>query len=137
MLRLFPVLALLAFTIVGCSSTATTALVAPSVDAITADELKQLVDSGEEFVFVDVRQAGEIERDGTLPNYIHIPIRDLEKRLSEIPQNKKIVVACSHGARSGHGAALLKARGFQDVSAVGMLDYQRKGYPLIHPKLSD
>ena len=125
-----------AFTFVSCSSETVSTIVAPSVETISADGLKQLVDSGEKFVFVDVREPSEIQRDGTLNNYTNIPIGQLEKRISEIPHGNKIVVACEWGARAGRGAALLKKHGYKDVLSAGMNEYRQKGFPLIHPNLS-
>ncbi len=123
-------------TLAACSSQTLSTIVAPSVPTISADELKQMVDRGEEFVFVDVREAHEIESNGTLKNYQHIPIGELEGRLSEIPKDKKVVVACQRGVRAGRGAALLKQRGYKDVVSTGMAEYQAKGYELVYPQLS-
>lgn len=124
------------FTLVGCSSQTISTVVAPSVSTIGADELKRMVDNGEDFVLVDVREAQELEAYGTLKNHKHIPIGQLEQRMSEIPKDKKVVVACQRGARAGRGAALLQRNGYKSVVSTGMAEYKAKGYELIYPKLS-
>jgi len=99
--------------------------------------LKRVVETDPGVVLVDVRTKGEIERDGTIKGFIHIPLSQVDKRLSEIPKDKKIVVVCSHGARSARAASILLSRGYRDVHAAGMLDYMAKGYPLVYPKLRE
>ena len=103
---------------------------------ITADQLKQMVDHGTNFVFVDVRSPEEIHREGTLPHFINIPVGELKDRLSEIPRGRKIVVACSTGSRAALAAAYLRRHGYRDVVSLGMKKYREKGYPLIYPKAS-
>lgn len=61
------------------------------VKKITADELKKLV--SEKVFFLDVRTPKEVEELGTLKDYVNIPIEELEKRMDEIPKNRKIVTA--------------------------------------------
>lgn len=127
-------LCLVSFTFVSCSSETLSAVVAPSVDTLSADGLKQLVESGEKFIFVDVRETSELAQDGTLANHLHIPIGQLEKRLSEVPKDTKVVVACARGVRAGRGAALLQKNGYKDVVSMGLAEYRAKGYALVYPK---
>ena len=79
---------------------------------ITAQELKQLLDSDDEApLILDVREAWEIER-AHLPNSYFIPMRDLPQRLSELDPDRTTVVLCHHGIRS-RTAALYMEREFQ------------------------
>ena len=55
-------------------------------------ELKQSLDAGEEIVLLDVRRPEELERIGTIEGYRHIPMDQLETRMSEIPRGKPLVV---------------------------------------------
>ncbi len=130
-------LCLLAFTFVSCSSQTISTVVAPSIETLSADELNVLVDSQEEIVFVDVRSTQEIERDGTIEGFVHIPIGEFGERYSEIPKGKKIVVACARGGRASRGASILQKNGYTDVVSVGLLEYKQKGYELIYPELAD
>ncbi len=61
------------------------------VKKLTPEELKQLMT--EKVFFLDVRTPAEIEELGTLKGYVNIPIDELEKRMSEVPKNRRIVTA--------------------------------------------
>jgi len=130
-------LCFLALSLTGCSSETITHVVAPSVETLGADQLRQMLENDPDVVFVDVRSALEIQYDGTVEGFVHIPIEEFEQRYSEIPKDKTIIVACSMGARAGRGAKILKEHGYQRVYAIGMREYKAKGYPLIYPKLSE
>jgi hypothetical protein len=58
---------------------------------IKADQIDQALEEGA--FFLDVRSAQEIQELGTLAGYTHIPIEELEKRLSELPQDRPILTA--------------------------------------------
>jgi len=133
MLRVFLSVILLSFTFVGCSSETIATVTAPSIDPISADELKQLLDSGEDFLLVDVRETNELEELGTLPNCLHIPLGDIQTRMSEIPRDKRIVVACERGRRAGLAANEMKGAGFEGLQTFGFVEYREKGYPLYYP----
>ena len=126
---------LVLLTFVACSSQTLSTVVAPSVDTISADQLKALVDSGKDFVFVDVREDNELAEKGTLPNAVHIPLGQVEARMSEIPRDKPIVTACEMGVRAARAAAMLKKAGYKDVRSFGFREYRAKGYPLVKPPL--
>ncbi len=127
---------LLAITFVSCSLQEADTALTGGVKTLTADRLDKLVEGGAPFIFLDVRTAREIEQEGTLTNYLHIPIDQLERRIDEVPRGKMIVVGCATGERSMRGAAILQEHGYQNVFAVGLKEYKAKGYPLIYPKLS-
>tara|TARA_Y100000588_G_scaffold344992_1_gene391759 strand:- start:18 stop:323 length:306 start_codon:yes stop_codon:yes gene_type:complete len=44
-------------------------------------------------IFLDVRESWELEKLGTRPGYVHIPLAELELRLTELPQDKMILTA--------------------------------------------
>ncbi len=44
-------------------------------------------------VLLDVREPWELEKYGTRPGYIHIPLVELESRLDELPKDKTILTA--------------------------------------------
>lgn len=91
---------------------------------ITPKELKEMLDSNEDIVMVDVRNNYE-SKIGKFRNSILINIksfRDLPESLRQIQslKNKKIVTYCTGGIRCEKASALLKDNGFTDV-------YQLKG----------
>ena len=71
-----------------------------------------------ETVIVDVRNPGEIAKNGRLvDNSIEIPLPELRDRLSELEpyKNKHVVVSCASGQRSYYAYRVLKQSGFDNV----------------------
>ncbi|NNE72889.1 MAG: rhodanese-like domain-containing protein [Acidimicrobiales bacterium] len=75
---------------------------------------------------IDVREPHELAR-GTLPGAINIPLDSLAGRLGELDKNRRVVLLCRSGGRSGIAAELLTASGFTDVVNLtgGMLAVNR------------
>ena len=78
---------------------------------ITATELKQRIDNGEDIQIIDVREAQEVAI-AKIPNTIHIPLGQILNRMSEIDPNKETVVHCKMGGRSTNAILGLKRSGF-------------------------
>jgi rhodanese-related sulfurtransferase len=66
---------------------------AAEVDRIEAQEAKRLVDKGEA-VIVDVRSQASWDM-GHVQGALHVPLDELEARLSQLPKNKLIVAYCT------------------------------------------
>ena len=79
--------------------------------AITATELKQRLDNGEDVQIVDVREANEVAI-GRIPNSIHIPLAQVLERMSEIDPSRDTVVHCKMGGRSARAIEVLKRAGY-------------------------
>jgi len=90
------------------------AQLAAADSTITATELKAMQDRGDEFLLVDVREPAEWEIV-RIPGAVLIPKGDLPSRLSDLPQNKPVVMYCKTGIRSAETLALLKNAGFKDA----------------------
>jgi rhodanese-related sulfurtransferase len=63
---------------------------------VTVDELKQRMDRGEQFAFVDTRNPkawGEAETK--LPGAIRVPADDVEMHLGEIPRDRTVITYCT------------------------------------------
>jgi len=86
---------------------------------ITATELKEMMDRGEDFYLVDVREPNEYEIV-SIPGATLIPKGEILSgaALSSLPQNKPIVLHCKSGARSAEALAALKDAGFADAKHV-------------------
>jgi rhodanese-related sulfurtransferase len=78
---------------------------------ITATELKQRMDQGDDIQIVDVREANEVAV-AKLPNSIHIPLAQVINRMSEIDPNRETVVHCKMGGRSAKAIEALQRSGF-------------------------
>jgi rhodanese-related sulfurtransferase len=63
---------------------------------VTVDEVKERMDRGEQFTFVDTRNPqawGEAETK--LPGAIRVPADELEQHLSEIPRDRAVITYCT------------------------------------------
>ena len=87
---------------------------------ITALELKEMIDNGKDFELIDVREQNEYEIV-RIPGSKLIPKDRIlsGEALSEIPQDKPVVLHCKSGARSAEALAVLHRAGFKDAVHVG------------------
>ena len=84
---------------------------------IDVQTLKQRLDAGEEFKFVDVREPHEYEEYNIGAELI--PLGEVPERMSELgDKDAPIVLHCRSGARSGNAQRFLAAQGFTDVTNV-------------------
>lgn len=81
------------------------------MNEITAIELKQRLDNGDDIQIIDVREANEVAI-GTIPNSIHIPLGQVINRMSEIDPARETVVHCKMGGRSARAIEALQRSGF-------------------------
>jgi len=99
---------------------------------ITTTELKERMDKKDQsMVILDVRNAEELTGPlGRVPgDIIHIPLSQLEQRVSELDQfkGKEIAVVCRSGNRSSIATNILRAKGFNAKNMTGgMIEYNRK-----------
>lgn len=82
---------------------------------VTVQELKEKKEKGEDFFLLDVREMTEYlvsNLDGE-----HIPLGELDSRLSEIENQKEaeVVIMCRSGGRSGKACEYLSTKGFSNV----------------------
>jgi molybdopterin/thiamine biosynthesis adenylyltransferase/rhodanese-related sulfurtransferase len=89
-------------------------------NTITAKELKEKFDRGDNFALIDVREPHEFEIV-RIPGSVLIPKDRIlsGEALSELPQDKPIVLHCKSGGRSAEALAALHKAGFGDAVHVG------------------
>ena len=103
------------------------------VREVTVDDVKSMMDAGEKFVLVDVREESEYAKDH-LPGAIHLGKgvieRDIEERVPEL--NKEMILYCGGGYRSALAADNLQKMGYTNVISMdgGIRGWREKGYPL-------
>lgn len=78
---------------------------------ITATELKQKLDDGEDIQIIDVREPDEYEI-ASIPSSTLIPLRQILNRMSEIDSSRETVVHCKTGGRSTQAINALTRAGF-------------------------
>ena len=84
----------------------------PRMPEITATELKQRIDSGDDIQIIDVREPNEYEI-ARLPNSKLIPLGQVINRMSEIDASRDTVVHCKLGGRSAKAIEALRRAGFR------------------------
>lgn len=63
---------------------------------VTVDEVKERMDRGERFTFIDSRNAKAWEEATTkLPGAIRVPGDEVEQHLSDIPRDRTIITYCT------------------------------------------
>ncbi|MFA9494488.1 MAG: FAD-dependent oxidoreductase [Candidatus Bathyarchaeota archaeon] len=89
------------------------------VHGISPIELKARLDGDSEFVLLDVRRDEEYDavhfKD---PRTLHIPLVDLKRRISEIPEGKEIIIYCLISVRAYNVERTLRGLGFSNVKTL-------------------
>jgi len=87
---------------------------------ITARELKEKMDRGEDFFLVDVREKNEYEIVN-IPGAVLIPKGEFltGEAFAKLPQDKQIILHCKSGGRSAEALAAVKKAGFSNAVHVG------------------
>ncbi|PWK16756.1 rhodanese-related sulfurtransferase [Arcicella aurantiaca] len=92
---------------------------------ITVQELKERLDKGETFNFLDVREDYEYEEENLGAKLI--PLGELPDRIEELEawKDQEVIVHCRSGARSGRAKAFMEGQGFTNVRNVlgGIMAY--------------
>jgi rhodanese-related sulfurtransferase len=82
--------------------------------SVTVHELKQMIDSKEDFQLIDVREP--FENEICTLNALLIPMGEIADRWGEISKDKKVVVHCRSGARSANAIGFLEqAHGYTNL----------------------
>ena len=79
---------------------------------ITATELKERLDRGDDIQIIDVREPDEYEV-ARIPDSKLIPLKDVLNRMGEIDEARETVVHCKMGGRSARAIEALQRAGFQ------------------------
>lgn len=113
-----------------CLTVAAPLLAAPARD-ISSQEAKAFIDRTKNAFILDVRTPQE-RQQGYIAGSQLIPIDTIERRLTEIPKNRPIIVYCAVGSRSRVVAQGLSRLGYQQVYNMrdGIVGWSRSGYPV-------
>jgi sulfur-carrier protein adenylyltransferase/sulfurtransferase len=103
-----------------CGTVSEDAQQAAAGSTITATELKEMLDRGDDIFLVDVREPNEYEIV-SIPGAVLIPKDQFLSgaALERLPQDKRVILHCKSGARSAECLAVLKNAGFADAAHVG------------------
>src|SRR5437763_17143322 len=103
------------------------------VKEVTVDDVKAMIDKGDEFLLVDVREESEFAKDH-LPGAIHLGKgvieRDIETRVPD--EKTPMILYCGGGFRSAMAAENLQKMGYTNVLSMdaGVREWREKKYPM-------
>jgi len=103
------------------------------VKECTVDDVKGMLDKGEKFLLVDVREESEFAKDH-LPGAIHLGKgvieRDIEMKVPDT--GARLVLYCGGGFRSALAADNLQKMGYTNVISMdgGIRVWREKNFPL-------
>lgn len=78
-------------------------------------ELKEKIESGKDFILLDVRESHELYISNLEIESIHIPFDELSSRVDELDGSKEIIVMCRSGNSATTACKLLTEKGFKNV----------------------
>lgn len=112
------------------------------VARIAPEELKQMLDGGEEVLIVDLRDALDFEANPRLiPTARRLPPDELESRHSELPRDRDVILYCTcpNEATSARTALRLHRRGIKRVRPLygGLQKWHELNLPLEANKLTE
>ena len=109
------------------------ASVAPGLAAQTAtfEDVTAGLAKGE-IVLVDIREPDEFV-SGHVPGAVNLPLSRLTPAALPKPADKKVVIMCRSGNRSGRLASMLPKVGREDIIdySGSMIDWTRRGGPIV------
>ena len=96
---------------------------------ITVEQAKELVETIESSVILDVRTVEEFET-GHIEGAVNIPVDELQERLGELEKSDEIMVYCRSGVRSSRAMKILADNGFSKVYNMlgGIEAWEQAGY---------
>jgi rhodanese-related sulfurtransferase len=98
---------------------------------VSVQQAKEMIDRSDVFI-LDVRTQEEYDA-GHIRNSTLIPLQVLDKRLNELPRDKKILVYCMSGIRSAQASGILVNNGFKEIYNMkgGITDWINAGYEVV------
>lgn len=89
-------------------------------EQITPEKAKEIMDSGEDMVILDVREQDEFDA-GHIPGAILIPYTEIDQKAEEMlpDKDKQILVYCRSGRRSKIAAESLAKLGYTNIKEFG------------------
>ena len=89
-------------------------------EQISAKEAKEIMDSGDDYIILDVREKDEYD-EGHIPDAILLPYTEIESKAEAMlpDKNKQILVYCRSGRRSKIAAEALVNSGCTNIKEFG------------------
>jgi rhodanese-related sulfurtransferase len=93
---------------------------------VTVTELKEMIDKKENIQLIDVREPHEFEAAHIESELI--PMNTIPQNVSKISKDKKVIMICRSGNRSGNVCRFLEGQGFDNLYNLkgGMLAWKQQ-----------
>lgn len=98
----------------------------PGYNKISSQEAKDMIDSRDDLIVVDVREAGEYcSALGHIPCSLNYAWDTgvLQAKYTELPLDADILIVCNSGNRSAYAAEFLLSKGFTDIYDMGGINF--------------
>lgn len=104
------------------------------VNEIDSESLSKRLEEGEDVLLVDIRTPAEMAQ-GMIPEALQLPMHLIPIRMSELPQDRDVVLYCRSGARSYQACAYMMQQGYGRVLNLrgGIIAWARHGFPIEVP----
>ena len=89
----------------------------PAPEIVAAEAAEEIAGGA---LVVDVREPAEWDA-GHITGAVLIPLGDLGRRVDELPRDRRIVIVCRTGSRSGYAADALHGAGYDVANLRGGL----------------
>ena len=102
-----------------------------AIDSITAAKAMEMAKAGT--LIIDVRDPDELVAIAyDAPGVVNIPLGELSERLSEIPKDVPVIIACRSGSRSAEATEQLRTLGYTNTLTLsgGLYAWQEAGLPV-------
>ena len=86
-------------------------------EAITPMQVKEKIDHGDDFIFLDVRSPGEYATVQIAETTL-IPLGKLREECQQLPKDKEIIAFCKISLRGYEAALILQEKGFKNVKVM-------------------
>lgn len=104
------------------------------INEIDVKELKSVMDSGEQFQFIDCREQAEWN-ESHIAGATLVPLSEFEQKYETILKDKNahIIIHCRSGKRSLNACMFLMSKGFTNLTNVegGIISWINEGYPVL------
>lgn len=102
-------------------------------DAVSLEQARAEQQAGKA-VLVDIREPDE-HATGVAPGARLLPMRQLPRRLAELPRDQPVLLICNTQNRSRATLDALRALGWTNLRYVngGMSEWTRRGWPTVPP----
>ncbi len=87
-------------------------------DCVAPLDLVEKLAGDDDFVLLDIRSEGELEKRPAVEDerVMHINMMELRQRIGEVPKDKEVIVMCQLGQRAYDMACALKGAGVEKVA---------------------